>query len=121
MRLIGLLLIGSALLLGTGGVKMAATAETTAAGSATPASATEPKTGTSAEQETTAPAPAAQCSAPDAGPSKIVLELKAPRADEAFVPLNTRGYNYTRPGEIRPPAQPMPSAAPAAPEKPAAP
>jgi hypothetical protein len=96
MRVLGFLLIGSALLLGAGGVDMHASAES--ATTASTDAAAEPE----AQTSETAPPAAAQCS--DPGPGRLMLRLEPRTADseEQVLPLNTRGYNYTPPGEIRP-------------------
>jgi hypothetical protein len=42
------------------------------------------------------------CEAPDSAPANTNGSIVLPASDGDFIPLNTRGYNYARPGEYRP-------------------
>ena len=42
------------------------------------------------------------CGAPDPVPLDVNGSIALPASPSDFIPLNTRGYNYLRPGEYRP-------------------
>lgn len=45
---------------------------------------------------------ASVCEAPDGAPVEANGSIALPAGRGDFIPLNTRGYNYARPGEYRP-------------------
>ena len=90
---LGALLLGLSLALSTGGVAVRSHADPSPV---TPAS---PEIGDEEPLEAVVPADQGICRAPQPTQRRMALPRLKPREGELMFTLNTRGYNYVRPGQ----------------------
>lgn len=91
---LGALLLCLSVAFGTGGVALRSHAD---ASSVTPAA---PEFGDEEFLEVALPQDQGVCRAPEPSRRRLTLSFPKPRAGDVMFTLNTRGYNYTRPGQL---------------------